>query len=62
MFQGKISEFLKGLPNVFGIADDSLIVGYDAEGRDHNRTLRQVMQISYWENLELKKVNAQIGY
>ena len=31
MFQHKIDEILKKLPNVFGIADDILIVGYNAE-------------------------------
>ena len=29
----------KDLPNVFDIAGDILIVGYDAEGKDHDRTL-----------------------
>ena len=31
MFLRKISELLKGLPNIFGTVDDILIVGYDAE-------------------------------
>ena len=35
MFQRKIDEMLKDLPNVFGIADDILVVGYDADGKDH---------------------------
>ena len=43
IFQKKIEEIFKGLPNVFGIADNILIVGYDAEGRDHNTTLREMM-------------------
>ena len=29
MFQRKIDELFQGLPNVFGIADDILIVGFD---------------------------------
>ena len=41
--------------NVYGIADSILIVGYDAVGRDHNRTLKQVMQICHKENLKLNK-------
>ena len=40
MFQWKIDEIFKDLPNVFGIADDMLIVDYDADGRDHDRTLK----------------------
>ena len=30
MFQGKIDEIFKELPNVFGITDDMLFVGYEA--------------------------------
>ena len=40
---------------VFGIADDILIVGYDADKRDCDRILRKVMQISHQDNLKLKK-------
>ena len=47
MFQRKINEIFKGLPNVYNKADDILTVGYDADGRDHNRTLRQVMKICH---------------
>ena len=35
--------------NVFGIADDILIVGYDVDARDHDTNLRQVIQISIGE-------------
>ena len=37
MFQ--IDEIFKNLPNVFGIADDILIVGYDIAGKDHDEML-----------------------
>ena len=40
-------KIFKELPNVFSIADDILIVGYDDNGRDHNRTLRKVVQICH---------------
>ena len=39
MFQRKIDEIFKDLLNVFGIADDILVVGYDADGKDHDDTL-----------------------
>ena len=39
MFQSKISKILKELSNVFANANDILIVGYDFDGKDHNRTL-----------------------
>ena len=43
MFQRKIDEIFKGLLNVFGVADDILIVGYDADDKDHDRTQKQMM-------------------
>ena len=46
VLQQKINESFKDLPNVFGIADDILIVGYDTDSKDHNRTLRHIMQMS----------------
>ena len=36
MFQKKIDEMFSDIPNVFGIADDSLIAGFDADGRHHD--------------------------
>ena len=45
VFQRKIDEISKGLPNIFGVADDILIVGYDADIRDHNISQRQVRQV-----------------
>ena len=42
--QQKIDEIFKDLPNVFAMADDILIIGYDADGRDHDRSLKHVMQ------------------
>ena len=55
MFQCKIDEILKDLPDVFGIADDILVVGYDSNGRDHDVTLWQVLQICRNVNLKLNK-------
>ena len=37
-FPEKIDEIFKDLPNVFGTADDILILGYNADSRDHDRT------------------------
>ena len=38
MFQQKIDEILKDLPNVLGNADDILVVGHNANGYDHKKT------------------------
>ena len=45
MLQRKIDILLQGLPNVFGIADDILIAGFDDMGRDHNAIFKQVLKI-----------------
>ena len=55
MFQCKIDEFFKELPNVFGIANNIEIVGNDADDRDCDRALTGVMQIWHKENLQLNK-------
>ena len=47
MLQRKCNKIFKGFPDVFGKADDTLIVGYDVGG--------QVMQICHCENLTLYK-------
>ena len=39
MLQCKIDDIFMELPNVFGTTDDILIVGYAADGKDHNRML-----------------------
>ena len=36
MFQRKIDEIFKELPNVFGTADDMLFVGYDRDHTDYD--------------------------
>ena len=55
MFQHKIDEIFKNLPNVFGIANDILVVGYDTDGKDQDEMLPQVLQICRQVNLKLNK-------
>ena len=43
------------MPNILVTTDDILIVGYDADGKDHDRILRQVIQVGHQENLKLNK-------
>ena len=61
MFQRKIDELFLGLPNVFGIADDILIEGFDEMGRAHDATLNKVLRICRWANLKLNKASAYSG-
>ena len=57
MFQHKIDEIFRELHKVISTAEDILMVGYDVDGKDHDRTLEQVMQICSNENLKLNKYN-----
>ena len=54
----KINLIFQELPNVFGIADDFIVVGYDSDGTDHDTALHRVLQIYRKENLTLNKNNA----
>ena len=41
----KNREMVTNLSNVFHIADDILVVGYDNDGKDHDNTLQKLLQI-----------------
>ena len=55
VFQKKVDKLFYGMPNVFGIALDILIVGFDEIGRNHDATLDKVLGIYRKANLKLKK-------
>ena len=44
MFQCKVDEIFSDMPNVFGIADDVLVIGYDNNGSDHDTVVHKVLQ------------------
>ena len=55
MFQRKIDEIFNDIPNIFGIADDILVIGYDKDGADHDKAVYNVLG-QYWDvNLKLNK-------
>ena len=43
------------MPNVFGITDDTVVVGYEDDGRDHDDTVQKVLQRCRKVNLKLNK-------
>ena len=45
----------KDLPNIFGVANDILVVGYYRDGKDHDDKLQRVLQICRQVNLKLNK-------
>ena len=55
MFQMNIDEIFTDMPSVFGIADDILVAGYEADGRDHDKTVQRVLQRCRLVNLKLNK-------
>ena len=50
IFQRKIDEIFRQLPNALGTADDIMVVSYDSDGADNDRTLHTVLQICEKEN------------
>ena len=52
MSQRKIDELSNNIPNIFGIVDDILITDFDADDRDHNASLKQVLQRLRQTNLK----------
>ena len=55
MFQCKIDEIFNDMPNVFGIADDILVIGYDKDRMDHNKAVHNVLRQCHEVNLKLNK-------
>ena len=55
MFQHKIDGTFNDIPNVFGIAYDILVIGYDKEGTDHDETVNRVLKHCQDVNLKLNK-------
>ena len=43
------------MPNIFGIADDILVVGYEDNGRDHDEIVQKVLQRCREVNIKLNK-------
>ena len=50
------------MAKIFGIVEDILIVGYDASGADHDRTVCRILQICKKENLKLIKDKCHFKY
>ena len=55
MSQHKIDKIFSDMPNVFGILDDILVIGYDEDGADHNAAVHKVLQQCEEVNLMLNK-------
>ena len=55
MFQCKIDEIFNDMPNVFGIVDDILVIGYDDGDTDHDAMVHKVLQRCREDNVKLNK-------
>ena len=60
MFQMKIDKLFQGLPNVFDIANDILIAGFDDLGRDHDEAVGEALEIFRKSSLKLNKEKHQM--
>ena len=43
IFQCKTDENFSDMHNIFGMADDILVIGYDENGADHDATVLKVL-------------------
>ena len=55
MFQCKIDEIFNDMPNVFGIADDILVIGYNKNGADHDKAVYSMVRWCQDVNLKLNE-------
>ena len=53
MFQCKIDKIFNDMLNVFGIADDILVIGYDKDGAGHDKAVYKVLKWCQEVNLKL---------
>ena len=55
MFQCKIDKICNDMLNLFGIADDILVIGYNKDRTDHNKAVYNVLRWCQNVNLRLNK-------
>ena len=55
MFQHKIDEIFNDMQNVFGIADDILVIGYNKDGADHDEAVYKQLKQCQDVNLKVNK-------
>ena len=55
MFQHKIDGIFNDMPNVFGIADNILVIGYDKDGTDIDKAVYNVLRQCQDVNLKSNK-------
>ena len=62
MFQCKIDKIFNDIPNVFGITDDILVIGYDKNGADHDKAVHKMLWRCKEVNLKLNKEKYHFRY
>ena len=55
IFHHKIDEIFSDMPNVFGIADDILVIGYNEDGKHHDEAVYNVLRWCKEVNLKLNR-------
>ena len=55
MFQHKIDKIFNDMPNIFGIADNILVIGYGKNRADHDKAVYSMLKQCQDVNLKLNK-------
>ena len=55
MFQCKIDEIFNDMPNIFGITDDILVIGYNKNRADHDKAVYSMLRWCWEVNLKLNR-------
>ena len=61
-FQHKMDKIFSDMPNIFGIVDDILVIGYDDNGTDHDAVVHKVLQRCEEVNLKSNKEKCHFRY
>ena len=61
MFQCKTDKIFNDMPNVFGIADDILVIGCDKDRTDHDEAVYNVLRQCQDVNLKLIRTSVISG-
>ena len=62
IYQYKVDGYLEGINQCIAIADDIIIYGFDNDGMDHDKTVRQVMEKAKEVGIRFNPTKFQFRY
>ena len=60
LFQRKTDKIFEELPNIFGIIDDILVLGYDEDGRYNDNTVKSIAKMPRSESKTKRPIFGEI--